>query len=346
MIRRLTALTLLCTAAPAAANDSTAELGTGGLILSRSDLISMESEDLSISKDQVTVDYVFRNRSDKDIETIVAFPMPDIEANPYWMPAIPRDGEDNFLGFEVNVDGREVEPQLEQKAFAVGIDISAELIAQGVPLYPYGEAALKALEKVPEAVAQDWIDRGIVVVDEFDDGSGMKSVRSPFWQLRSTFWWRATFPANEDVSVSHRYAPSLGSSAGLNFFVDGKLGGDGYEEYKYKYCLDQGFERAVAKAAKADPEGYPRLTESRISYILKTGGNWALGTIGKFRLTIDKGSPQNIVSFCANGVRKTGPTTFEVESTDCYPARDIDILILEPYSTDPSPGSAAPGARP
>ena len=83
-----------------------------------------------------------------------------------------------------------------------------------------------------------------------------------------------------------------------------------------------------------------------MSYILKTGGNWALGTIGKFKLTIDKGAPQNIITFCGSGVKKTGPTTFEVNATDYYPARDIDILILEPYSLEPSPGAAKSGAVP
>ena len=38
--------------------------------------------------------------------------------------------------------------------------------------------------------------------------------------------------------------------------------------------------KAVLKAAKASPDGYPRLFETRLSYILKTGGNWASGDCG------------------------------------------------------------------
>ena len=228
MLRRLLLASLMLASGPTLANDSTAELGTGGLILSRSDMISMESEDLFISKKRVTVDYVFRNRSEQDIETIVAFPMPDIEANPYWMAAIPHYTQDNFLSFEVTVDGQDVEPRLEQRAFAVGVDISDELESEGVPFYPYGEEATAALAKLPESVAKDWVARGIIVVEEYDDGSGMKRVLSPFWQLRSTYWWRTVFPANEDVAVSHSYTPSLGGSAGLNFFLDGKMTGAGY----------------------------------------------------------------------------------------------------------------------
>ena len=98
MVRIALTLGLALVAAPAFANDSTAELGAGGLILSRNDVVSMDSEDLFISRDKVTVDYVFRNTSDKDVSTVVAFPLPEIEANPYEMPSIPDEGSDNFLG--------------------------------------------------------------------------------------------------------------------------------------------------------------------------------------------------------------------------------------------------------
>jgi hypothetical protein len=91
MLRVFLTAMLAATAVPALANDSVAELGTGGVVLSRSDSIAMESEDLFLSRDKVTVDYVFRNSSDKDIDTIVAFPMPDIEGNPNVIPSIPDD---------------------------------------------------------------------------------------------------------------------------------------------------------------------------------------------------------------------------------------------------------------
>lgn len=331
---------------PALANDSVAELGAGGLVLGRTDAVSMKKEDLFLSPDKVSVDYVFENVTESDVETIVAFPLPDISGNPYEWPAVPDDGQDNFLDFEVTVAGQPVTPTLQQRAVAAGVDVTAELKAQNVPLFPNGDRTIAALEKVPQAVADDWMARGVIVIDEYDDGSGMKRVRSPFWTLSSTYWWRTVFPANREVAVSHRYKPSVGGSAGLNFWSDGKIGGDGYADYQAKYCLDSAFERAVAKSAKENPDGYPRLIESRLSYILTTGGNWATGQIGQFKLTVDKGDPAALVSFCGDGVRKTGPTTFEMTATDFYPARDIDILILKKQDwEEPAPdGEAAPDA--
>lgn len=328
MPRFFLAAMLAATAAPALANDSVAELGTGGVILSRSDAIAMESEDLVLSRDKVTVDYVFKNGSDKDIDTIVAFPMPDIEGNPNDIPSIP-DNKDNFLDFEVTMEGKPLAPQLEQRAFAAGIDVSADLKANNVPFYPFGKPAADALAKLPQAVADDWLARGIIVMDEYDDGSGWKSVRTPYWRLRSTYWWRATFPAGKPVRVSHRYKPSVGGTVALTFYWDGKFQGQ-YDDYRKRYCMDAEFEKAVRKAESAPgADGNPPLFEGRLAYILTTGGNWATGSIGRFKLTVDKGYQNSLVSFCGKGVKKTGPTTFEMTARDFYPEQDLDILFLD-----------------
>lgn len=339
-VKRLVATLLsgVATATAAQANDSTAELGAGGLVLSRSDVIEMAREDLFLSREAVRVDYVFRNRTDEDVSSIVAFPMPDIEANPYQNISIPYDASDDFLGFEVAVDGRSLAPALEQRAFALGIDVTQDLLARGIPLFPYGGAAEAALAGLPDPVVEDWRGRGIVIIEEYDDGSGPRRVVSPFWRLTSTYWWRMTFPAGAEVAVAHRYRPSVGSSVGVSFFADGQARGGSHAEYKDRYCMDKAFENAVLMAAKASPDGYPRLFETRLSYILTTGGNWASGMIGDFRLTVDKGDARNVVSFCGTGVNKTGPTTFEMRATDFHPERDIDVLILEPYPVDPASG--------
>ena len=57
--------------------------------------------------------------------------------------------------------------------------------------------------------------------------------------------------------------------------------------------------------------------------------DWGGGAIAKFRLVVDKGSTDNLVSFCGEGIKKIGPTTFEMVKTDFWPQKDLDILILE-----------------
>lgn len=316
-------------ATPALANDTMAQLGTGGLVFVRSDAVSMDSEDLFISADEIRVAYAFTNTGKDDVDSVVAFPMPDITGHIDDMAAIPDDTKDNFLDFSVEAEGKPVAPKLEQRAFSAELDVTDLLRANGVPLFPYGEPVADAIAKLPQQTRDDWVARGILYPEEYDDGSGWKKVWTPVWRLKSTYWWRMSFPAGRQIHVTHRYKPSVGATVATTFLEDGKARGETYELYKTKYCVDASFTRAVEAAAAKSPDRYAPYYETWISYILKTGGNWA-SNIGKFKLTIDKGSPKNLVSFCGTGVKKVGPTTFEMTAEDFYPERDLDILILKP----------------
>jgi hypothetical protein len=111
------AASLLAIVVPSSANDSSGFLGTTGVVeLTKTDAISMVSERLEIGMDQVRVDYVFRNVTDKPVATVLAFPMPDIDlpigptAANYLLPA----RSDNFLGFKVTADGKPITTALER----------------------------------------------------------------------------------------------------------------------------------------------------------------------------------------------------------------------------------------
>jgi hypothetical protein len=328
-MRKLFAATwLLVVSVPAGANDTTAELGAGGLVFTRSDVVSMESEDLYISQEEVRVAYVFRNTGQADVEAIVAFPMPDIASSPYENVSIPDTASDNFLDFKVAVDGKDIQPTLDQRAFAVGIDVTDTLKSKNISLSPYQDGIEGQLSRLSEADRQDWIARGIILVETYDQGEGMKDHYAPAWTLNSTYWWRMTFPAGKPVDVRHSYKPSVGGTVAISFVQDGKLGGTSLERYRSTYCMDKAFETAALKAAGRAGKGGPAYYESWLSYILTTGGNWR-SSIGKFKLTIDKGKPENLVSFCGQNVQKTGPTTFVMTAEDFYPEKDLDILILE-----------------
>jgi hypothetical protein len=320
---------------PAFANDTTAQLATGGLIFVRNDVVSMESEDLFISMDEVRVDYEFRNGSDEDVVSLVAFPMPDIEASPYFSVAVPwvegePFGDDNFLHFTVEIEGEALEPQLEQTAFAAGLDVTDELLAQGISPNHLAEGLEDQLAGLDETVLADWIERGIVANEWWEDEDGVRQNNYwARWTLRSTYYWQTTFPAGRAISVSHRYRPSVGGTAGVTFLeADGSPGGFSLDDYTAKYCMDASFLRALGNATRASGQDYPPFTESWISYVLKTGANWA-GSIGRFRLVVDKGKESNFISFCGTGVKKIGPTTFEMRADDFYPERDLHFLIMQ-----------------
>ncbi len=330
---RRSILTLILALAPIAAfaNDAMVELKTGGLRYVRSDAVSMKSEDLFISMDKVEVNYVFENTTNKDVESLVAFPMPSVMTNLYEESGVPVYGSDNFLGFRVFVEGEEIFPDLSQRATAAGIDVTGVLNTAQIPLMPISEAAKEAITLLPQPVLADWLARGIVTNDEWVESDSNEIHPWPNWILDEIYYWRMTFPANQQVHVRHTYSPSVGGSAGVVFLDYDGAKSNFYKDYEDKYCIDPPFVNAARK--RLQPDGGVLYTENWISYILTTAQNW-FGQIGTFHLTIDKGSTRNLVSFCGTGVKKTGPTTFELTYKDYWPERDLNILILTPYSLD------------
>lgn len=312
----------------ATANDTMVELKTGGLEYVRSDAVQMAREDLFISMDEIRVDYVFENTSDMDVESLVAFPMPPVIPSAYEPTGVPIE-QDNFLGFRVFIEGEEFAPDLEQRALAAGIDVSEELKRMNVPLLSVSQAAGDALKRLPPAVLADWQARGLIVAEYWDSGNGMEMHAFPNWVLEQTYYWQMTFPAGQQVRVSHTYTPSVGGTVGTVFLDWEGNESEMYADYVKRYCIDPPFVNAVKK--RLNPEGGIAMYESWISYILSTGRNW-FGPIGTFHLTIDKGSTDNLVSFCGNGVKKTGPTQFELTYQDFYPEKELDILFMQPAS--------------
>ncbi|HWV20991.1 MAG TPA: DUF4424 domain-containing protein [Devosia sp.] len=338
-----TAAFALMLAVPAAGNDTTAQLGAGGLVFVTNEQIKMASEDLYISPTQVRVTYEFENTSEEDQHILVAFPMPDVQGSGDFMVDVPIqnvgfDGNapiedpNNLFGFETTFDGVPVEAELHQYVFSNNIDYTKLLKNLGVPLEPFGEATATALEALDEADARNLARLGLVYYSEYDAGSGWQVEIVPIWTLKSTYSWEATFkPGISDVV--HTYRPSVGGTVATTFIPNE---GDEYAEARYadyvkKYCVEDSLVSTVRKQGK-DMDGwtsYPYY-ENWISYIWSTGNNWS-GPIGKFTLTVDKGSTDNLVSFCGENVKKIGPTTFQMTATDWWPPydRELEILLLK-----------------
>ena len=321
---------LMLAVAPVAANDTSAVLTTGGLEFVSNQDIVMQSEELYISKEEIRVVYEFRNQSDVDHDILVAFPMPEIVPN-FWSPvAFPEGPEDNLFQFETTFNGEPVDVTLHEYAYAFGVDRTKLLKQLGLPLVPIRDAATQATDALDDETIAELYHLGMVIPDEFDSGSGWEKHYWPAWTYRATYTWETTFPAGEVVTVEHRYKPSVGGTVGVAFLSEPYEDYDPAAEYAQKYCTDEDFLDAVRATLTSPDEPWSApFFESWISYILTTGGNWGGGAIENFRLVVDKGSPDNLVSFCGEDVKKIGPTTFEMVKTDFWPDRELEILILE-----------------
>ena len=211
----LTALAISALAPAAFANDSTAELTTGGLVLSKNADIEMRSEDLAISEKEISVRYRFFNRAASEKTVTVAFPMPDVTFPDIDTSfAFPEPESNNFLQFHTSVDGRDVHTYYEEKAISNGVDISARLKALGLPLAPQREATYKALDALPRATQDELVKLGFAIPNDSYLGKAVEHHVVPSWTFKSTFFWDQTFPAGRQIVVEHRYKPSLGETVG------------------------------------------------------------------------------------------------------------------------------------
>jgi hypothetical protein len=313
------------------ANDSSAELGAGGLVLTKNPDIEMRSEDLYVSSKSVRVNYVFFNRSSRDVGVHVAFPMPDVTGIADEPVSIPTRDPGNFLAFHTLVNGKPVAAQVEQKVFVDGVEYTKLLRSLDIPLAPYLRSTDTALGKLPSAQWAELEKLKLVQITEFDQGKGAEKRVQPIWTLKTTWFWQQTFPANAQTRIEHSYQPATGTSAGTSLGSPDQAQEKGFKDYRQRYCIDSDFLDTLNRArmaAKID-FGSP-YSEQRVSYILTTGANWA-APIGSFRLVVDKGAPGNLISFCGEGVKKISPTQFEIRRENFTPTRDLDVLILIPH---------------
>ena len=307
----------------AAANDSTAEMTTGGLVLKNSRNIDMLDEDLFVSADEIRVDYVFRNQGREDERVIVAFPLPDRD--------LTQENEGDvgqIRNFRTEVDGRPIEMQVERKAFVGTTDHTALLTRLGLPVNPgiEGWEAVQAIyDRLPAADQQALLRAGLLEVE----GTGTDRYLRLLWTVKETWWREQVFPAGREVRVRHRYDPGTGGSVGaLLAYPNLRSEPEGRQMIR-DYCADANFLAGADRLRRqAGENGIP--SEQRVGYILRTGSNWR-SPIRNFRLVVDKGDARNIVSFCGQNVRRISPTRFEMRRTNWRPDYDLKVLIIRPY---------------
>jgi hypothetical protein len=334
MKRYFAALLATCAAAgwdaadsPSRANDTSAELAVGGLVFTKNADVSIESEDLTITPDNIIVRYVFVNQSASPVTLTVAFPLPDIDLADGANIAFPTGDPVNFVGFSTKVDGKPITFTVNQRATLDSKDVTATLRDMGVPLLPIGTHQLK-INELPRQTRDRAVAAGLLLQSGTNDKG--EPLYEPTWTLKTSVVRQQTFPPGKPVAVEHRYRTSVGLSfdSVLRQGLRQKKGLESeVQRYKANYCILDDFLRSVDKIAGADEANKAGIVERRISYVLKTGANWA-GPIKDFHLVVDKGQPDRVVSFCGDGVKKVSLTAFEMRASDFTPTRDLNILIV------------------
>jgi len=309
----------LIVSTPAPADDSSASLAAGGVVFTKQADIRMAVEDLHLSPKEARVRYEFVNDGKKDVETVVAFPMPDIDVRQFWYEPLGTTmaQSPNFMGFALTVDGKTVAATPDERAVLDGKDVTAQVKAAGLPINIAGSKLVEKIDHLAPAQKKSLAAAGLLQIDGGE--------AHPHWIAKTSYWWHQIFPAGKTVVIEHRYQPVTGQS----FFGASELTSK-QPNYAKDYCIDASTASAVRnRTAKLDPQTGQYMQAYQTEFVLKTANNWK-GPIGHFKLTLDKLKPGNLLSLCWDGaLKKTGPTTFETTRDHLAPTRDIRLLVLQ-----------------
>ena len=329
---------------PSSANDGFGGLTATGLQFGQTDKVAMLSEDLQIGAERISVDYVFENQSGEDVTGEVIFPLPPISLVGVWegmfnLPAEPWP--DNLVDFTALVDGQPVEVSIDRIAVleeqweeepapasfyeSPGEDITARLKELGIPVSTDREAVKGALLALSARDRATLATEGLA--EFFESGLEGEDEVWPAWSILIRYHWKQTFPAGSQLTIRHEYAnhPPGG------IFVWHETGDEYQDLLAARYCIDPAKSAVISKAlTSTEGDEYGAVGAAYYtSYVLRTANSWA-GPIGTFRLTVDKGAPDNILATCIDGLEEISPGKYRFEAVSYSPDRDIDIVTITP----------------
>jgi hypothetical protein len=262
-------------------NDAAAEIAAGGIQLRKEARISMEKERLTVSLEKVTVEYEFLNRTDQDIETEVAFPVPPYEYDP-----VGRGWAHNFADFHLWIDGREADCRLDIRAKLRGRDYTGLLNNLGIDIQTFGNLGSEA------DVDKSQIGRLTVPLREKLSQVGLVggAFGFPMWSVHKTYHWRQRFPAHKTLRIRHQYEPVIGFQPVTTAQIRSELKG---------VCLDPSLEKSLLalRALKLEKgrrqhgsrfrEGFIYAHAQWVKFLLTTANTWRT-PIKNFELIVEE----------------------------------------------------------
>lgn len=326
------------------ANDTTARVSAGGITLLKTENIRMLQETLQISSEKITAHYRFLNESDHDIQTTVAFPLPDYEYDPDIVDFEESRAYSKFYNFKNWTDGKPVEVKRERKALFGTIDITDRLRNIGLTESQIFETFGESTSDGATVLTSNQRDKVSDLMFEISSGDFDYS----FWKVSETIYWEQTFPKGKEIEVMHEYIPNRGnapnyiSSSSRKEFAQPipkafSLSNKDAKSPK-EACINKETIRAIQhkvnKILTNSPKSLVGVNLYDVEYILGTGRNWK-GPIGNFILRIKKESPDQLVSLCFPGKPKQiNPTTLEYMQTNYTPQDRLVVYFISVWKYD------------
>jgi hypothetical protein len=334
---------------PSRADDSAAAIAAGGLIPRHETRIVMAKETLQISPTKVIVDYDFRNDTDQDVTTEVAFPIPPYTEN--WAEQDVK--AQSFTSFHLWINGAPATFRTEARAVLNGRDVTALLKADKIDIATFGHLEEQAplmpdVDRLPKQEQERLEKLGLVTLGDPDEAN---------WKVHLQYHWTQTFPAHSTVHIRHEYSPAIGFqpiqwaafqkalAAGHNTKPSPRA--DDETEYDTQtlrsFCPDPSFLRGAIHSIQKQPadSGY-YVSSSWVDFILTSANTWKQ-PIQDFTLIIERGKPvdgygkpipgvRRVISFCAPehaAVTRLDSDRFQVHLTNFVPRAELHIGFFD-----------------
>jgi hypothetical protein len=341
-------------ASPAAlADDSAAAIAAGGLVARRETRIVMAREVLQISVKKIVVDYDFRNDTDQDVTTEVAFPVP-----PYTNGIVegPAPEEQSFQNFKLWVNGQPAHYDSQATATLKGKDVTGILRANHIDVATFGhfdwvessnhesKPISQDLSRLPKPV------RDNLVRENLFDGDGPDDSQAGLWTVHLQYHWTQTFPAHSTVHIRHEYSPVVGFEMMPRETIDLFLmTANERQAAKFKYppppqdlkflgsfCPKISMLHGIQQKLNDDnSSGDHSVFPQWVDFILTSANTWKR-PIEDFTLIIERPKPEHggkvFINFCppANGeVEKTDVDLFQLHLTNFVPVSELHIGFFD-----------------
>lgn len=302
----------------ALANDSTGYISTNGIQYLKNADIAMTSENLFLSKENVSVDYRFDNLSPQDISETVMFPLPLVES---FNEGDFADTAKLIHSFTVTANGKTVKPTIHTRAFVYPLDADGEQNIHALPIdvtdsfkkcglseaelrYPWTQ--MGSLDKISNKLLTCQSPE----IQKIKPQLTAMNDDSVLWYGQLVYSFKQTFKANQPTFIHHSYVPLVGGSVMV------------HTDILPNYCASQ--DRDFLTATKKS------LPYQSMGYILSTGANWAK-PIQNFTMTIERDKDE-IVSYCWQGnatkVVKGNKVQFVMKKSNFLPNQEVNILFV------------------
>jgi len=299
-----------------------ASIAVGGIVMTHENHISIQKEVLTVSQSKVVVDYDFRNDSDADITSDLAFNMPDYESEQR------PPSSQGFDDFNVWVNQVPVHFTTEVKATANGHDYTSLLRSMGIDIQSFGHNYDRSVPSQIEQLTQKQKDRLLKA------GLLVKPNDGPNWAVRKKYYWTQTFPEHSTTHIRQEYAPALGHSYSIPYATTGDA--SKIDSELASVCPTPELLSALRKDAQQPRHA---VGIEYVDYIMTTANTWVM-PIADFTLIAapapesqspgSSSSGGNFASFCWDGpVEKLDGNQLRAHLTDFAPKKELRVGFLQ-----------------